>query len=488
MPLLLREKRAVYRGAVEPEEVAAGADVWEREEKGEAVLIEFPQATEPHLREEELVRLWEGQRFPREALKTREGEALQVVHRGRRNLAAGPDFLNAIIADERGRLLRGDVELHVRSSAFVTHGHHLDARYDNLVLHVVFHDDAGGATALRCGRRVAVVALAPWVARRAEQLRLWLAQPSSRIEPCRSAVACGGWPGVEEILSRLGQMRFRQKKARFATALRREGANQALYEGILRTLGYSRNQDAFARLARLLPYERLRQAHDREGLLAAEALLLGTAGLLPSQRGRLPDPALAHVAALERRWAKQHMEPVPRQLWQLSGLRPENHPARRLAGFARLLARWPSLVAGLPRSEEAEEPSSSRLLASWQVAADGFWRSHHDLSGGGRTSPGALIGRGRALEILVNAILPFTAAFAETRGITGLEQRALDLFLRLPSPGSYGGTRFLEDVLRPPAPENGGGACRQQGRLYLYDRYCATGECALCPLAGLGGD
>ena len=478
MPLLLRERRAQYRDAGgSAEEAREAADAG-------AHLIEFPAAAEPRLREDELVRLWEGQRFPREALRTRQGEGLQVVHRGRRNLAAGPDFLDAVIADERGRLLRGDVEMHVRASAFTAHGHHLDPRYDNVVLHVVFHDDAGEPTLLRCGRRTAVVALAPWVARRAEQLRLWLAQPSSWTEPCRSAIACSGWPEVGEMLSRLGQMRFRQKQARFAGALRRQGANQALYEGILRTLGYSRNQEAFARLAHLLPYERLRQALDHDGLTAAEALLLGSGGLLPGQRGQTAAPP--YVQALERRWARVPSRQVPPEVWQLSGLRPENHPARRLAGLARLLGRWPSLVAGLRSLEETDGPSQSRLLAAWQVPADGFWQSHHDLDGRGRPPFGALIGRGRALEVLINAVLPFAAAFGETRGLDALSRRALALFLRLPSAGSYGGTRFLESVLRPSGGDNLQGACRQQGRLYLYNHYCAAGECTICPLSGGG--
>jgi hypothetical protein len=471
MPLLLRETRARYEGNEEPQgETEAG------------VLIEFPAAAAPRLREEELVHLWEGQRFPREALRTRRGEALQVVHRGRRNPAAGPDFLDAVIADERGRLLKGDVELHVRASAFVAHGHHLDRRYDNVVLHVVFHDDCGEPTLLRCGRRAAVIALAPWVARRAEQLRLWLAQPSSWSEPCRSVIACGGWPEVARVLSRLGQMRFRQKKARFAGALRREGANQALYEGILRTLGYSRNQEPFAHLARLLPYERLRTALDREGPLAAEALLLGGAGLLPFQRGRTA--ASPHVAVLERRWAQEGTSQVPLEAWQLSGLRPENHPARRLAGLARLLSRWPSLVAALHSLDDTDGRPLSQFIAAWQVPADGFWQFNHSPDGGGRPPFGALIGRGRALELLINAVLPFAAAFGQARGLDSLSQRAPALFLRLPPSGSYGGTRFLESALRPSRPDNLEGACRQQGRLYLYNHYCAAGECSICPLAG----
>ncbi|MGD0114546.1 MAG: DUF2851 family protein [Dehalococcoidia bacterium] len=476
MPLLLGERRAGYD--------AAGAEEACPEKASEsALLLDFP-ASAPQLHEEELVRLWEGQRFPREALRLRDGQALQVVYRGRRNLSAGPDFLSALIADERGRLLKGDVELHVRSSAFVSHGHHLDPRYDNLILHVVFHDDVGAPTLLRCGRRVAVVALAPWVARRAEELRLWLAQPSSWSEPCRSAVARSGWPEVRGLLERLGQMRFRQKQARFAAVLRRQGANQTLYEGLLKALGYSRNEETFSRLAQAFPYEELRRTLDREGQTVAEALLFGRAGLLPSQR-RLKAAGSPYVSRLEELWARRRSEPPAPVLWQLSGLRPNNLPARRLAGFVRLLSRWPSLVAGLSLLEEADCLPLSKLLAAWQVPADGFWRNHHDLSEGSGAPAGALIGRGRALEMLTNVVLPFAAAWGEARSLDDLSRQALAVFLRLPSAGSYSGTRFLESNFRPLSGPDHRDACLQQGRLYLYRQYCSAGECTVCPLSAL---
>ncbi len=479
---LLRDRRAEYAGGPDSEGPEDGGPLehvgrLENETKG-GRLVEFPIAAGPRLREHELVRLWEGQRFPREALRTRQGAAIQVVHRGRRNPAAGPDFLDALIADESGRLLRGDVELHVRAADFVAHGHHLDPRYDNVILHVVFHDDGNGTTLLHCGRRAAVVALAPWVARRAEQLRLWLAQPSSWSEPCRSAIAMAGWPEVARLLRRLGQMRFRQKQAQYAGALRREGANQALYEGALRVLGYSGNQEPLSRLARLVPYEKLRATLDQEGVTGAEALLLGSAGLLPVCGGSPP----SYVVDLEKRWARSDGRRLGREVWQLNGLRPENHPTRRLAGLVRLVSRRPSLVAGLQTLEDGARVA--QLLAAWQVPADGFWASHQGLEGSGRPPFGALIGRGRALELLINALLPFAAAFSQARGLSGLSRRAIDLYLRLPASGSYGGTRFLESILHPPQPDNREGACRQQGRLYLYNRYCAAGECAICPLFG----
>ena len=430
-----------------------------------AVVVPFPAA--PALREDELVRLWEGQRFPREALRTRQGEALQVVHRGRRNLGAGPDFLRRhhrrrARAAAKGRRRAARPRQRLRG-----HGHHLDPRYDNVVLHVVFHDDAGEPTLLRCGRRVAVVALAPWVARRAEQLRLWLAQPVllDRALPERRRLRrlAGGRrdaqpPGSDAFPAEASALRGR------CVARAPTRPSTKAYCGPSATAATRRR---FARLAHLLPYERLRQALDRGGLVAAEALLLGSGGLLPGQRGLGGGvPLRAGTRKALGRGARRTALRAAR-VWATSAACDRTTtrrggwpvwPACSIAGRA--------LSPGLRSLEEADPDGPCRgSLAAWQVPADGFWQSHHDLDGRRAPPFGALIGRGRALEVLVNAVLPFAAAFGETRGLDALSQRALALFLRLPSrrllrrhplpgeraPSSRGGT-----TCRAPAASRGG--------------------------------
>ena len=112
-----------------------------------------PQIAPPPA-EATLAQLWAGQRFPASALVTRQGMPLRVLHPGWPGRGAGPDFRDAIIATPSDRLLRGDVELHVRASDFRAHGHHTDPRYNGVVLHLVFEDDAAADTRLASGRRV----------------------------------------------------------------------------------------------------------------------------------------------------------------------------------------------------------------------------------------------------------------------------------------------------------------------------------------------
>jgi hypothetical protein len=410
--------------------------------------------------EAELVRLWEGQRFPPQALVSGDGWPLGVVFPGRScSGGAGPDFRDAVI-EVCGRRVPGDVELHVLASAFRRHGHHRDHAYDNVILHVVFWDDDGENTSLASGRRVPVVALGPWVARRAEELQAWLYRPARWQEPCCSANQRLGSEAVAAILDDAGERRFQEKVATFAAALAQEDGEEVLYQGILEALGYSQNREPFRLLARALPWRQLRpciRAHPpQERVLAAEAILLGRAGFLGPLSEDLGAPSSwsAHRSGLES----------PVLLWRVVGIRPENHPARRLAGAARLLVRYlgRGLLAGLLEMVAKASVEGPRVLTTALRVDAG------------------LIGPGRADEMAVNVLLPFTLAWARARQDEPLAQAALTLYRRYPKLSPYGILRRLTAAL---SRELTAGARRQQGMLHLFNRYCCQGGCNRCPLA-----
>jgi len=417
--------------------------------------------------EAELVRLWEGQRFPPQALVSGDGAPLRVVFRGRScSGGAGPDFRDAVI-ELRGGRVRGDVELHVLASGFRRHGHHRDHAYDNVILHVVFWDDDGENTCLASGRRIPVVALGPWVARRAEELQAWLCRPALWQEPCSSARKRLGAEAVAAILDDAGDRRFQEKAAIFATALTEEDGEEILYRGILEALGYSQNREPFRLLARALPWRQLRariRAHPpQERVLAAEAIILGRAGFL-GDAAREQGALQPYRAELAERWRACSGPEAHPPSWRLAGMRPENHPARRLAGAARLLVHYlgKGLLAGLLEKVAEASVEGPRALTTALRADAG------------------LIGPGRADEIAVNVVLPFTLAWAQARQDKPLAQAALTLYQRYPKLPPYGILRRLTAAL---GRELTAGARRQQGILYLFHRYCRQGGCNRCPLA-----
>ena len=142
------------------------------------------------LNESELSWIWGGQRYPVGALQMVDGRALRVVNPGRPGLGAGPDFLDAVVEID-GVTVRGDVELHVRSSGFRAHGHDRDPAYDGVALHVVFRADDGAETGLSNGCRAPVAAFAPWFDTRRDELQRWLGAEALWQEP--AGTPCGAW-------------------------------------------------------------------------------------------------------------------------------------------------------------------------------------------------------------------------------------------------------------------------------------------------------
>jgi len=171
--------------------------------------------------------------------------------------------------------------------------------------------------------------------------------------------------------------------------------------------------------------------------------------------------------------------------WELTG-RPQNHPARRLAGAARLLANHVDggLGGGLLAAVIA---GPAALAGALRIPADGFWRDRDDLTSGHARLPAGLIGPGRAGELAVNVVLPFALAWGESHGDAPLAEAAVAVFRRYPRPSSYGVLKSLSAALGSRVTK---GARRQQGMLHLFRRYCRQGGCVgdaagqgRCPLA-----
>ena len=90
--------------------------------------------------------------------------------------------------------------------------------------------------------------------------------------------------------------------------------------------------------------------------------------------------------------------------WRLSGLRPANHPIRRIAGAAGLVQQFRKvgLTAGLRAICDANDHRNlTKALMKPSETGSG----------------GAVIGQGRARDLAVNVVLPFLqAADLQTAG------------------------------------------------------------------------
>ncbi len=412
------------------------------------------------------------------------GRSIEVVYPGRRTGLAGPDLQDAIISLDGGPVRRVDVEVHLHEASWEQHGHDTDARYAGELLHLVWTAARGGS-----GRPPYILAPRALAGGRARGGR-------------RTKTA--GWPcwddegGPAETAELRGAIRAagaRQHAERAAVLeshIEALGADQALYRAVMRALGYSANMRQFEAVAEAAPIELLGALAGpslRERRVRVEAELLGAAGLLPSQRGQ--DAEHPHVVMLEEAWAGTAPRAAPAvEDWTLAAVRPHNRPARRLAGAARLLSTAPlarrslaERVAGQVLA--ANDAGRGRDLAGWfevRVGPEDFWARHLDVGRAAARPLPALIGRGRSQELLVNAVLPFTAALGGWQGRPELVVAARAVLAGLGAVGWNRHTRYMADTLR--LERRGlGSALAQQGLLRIYRRWCRAKQCGECPAA-----
>ena len=91
------------------------------------------------MKEDFISYLWENKLLYNN-LVTIDGKTICIVNQGLKNANAGPDFLDARIMIGN-TLWAGNIEIHVKASDWIKHGHEADAAYNNVVLHVVYDYD-----------------------------------------------------------------------------------------------------------------------------------------------------------------------------------------------------------------------------------------------------------------------------------------------------------------------------------------------------------
>lgn len=429
---------------------------------------------------------WHEGRVP-STLRTVDGSVIEVVHRGTWSHGLGPDFGDALLLFDGRELRAGGVEIHLRTRGWIEHGHHLDPRYDAVVLHAVLRHD-GAETRRHDGALVPVVELAALLP---EPLPVATAVDWSRFggAVCASELARRQPAAIRGILANLGDRRLAAKSARLEARLTDAPPGDVLCAELWDGLGFSANRAPMRALAELLPLARIEAAlaavlpTSRSAL--ARGLLFGAAGFLPlaPADAALARLAPAAVAAAEAAWlrygAPWHGQSLPPTAWNRARVRPANHPAARLATAAALLAA-------------AQEGGGlqAALLTPLRTGADPVGTLRDLAAAGG--APG--LGQERAVGLSANALLPFALALAEQTGDAALTDAAARAWECLPAAEPNAVTRRAARQVAGDVRLGPLGARGQQGLIHLDTTLCAPRRCFECPIAhrvvgqGIGGD
>lgn len=445
------------------------------------VTLHEPPPDAPDVPEALVQDLWARQRFTTEDLTTTNDAAVQVLDPGALNTDAGPDFRNAHVRIEEIDW-RGHVEIHTTSGGWFEHEHHTDARYDSVILHVTLHADMWTGGLLRSDESpLPEIVLYP---RLETPLRELLHAFHTRADD--NALPCAPrWTEVPSTerrpwIHQLARERLAQKRDRLSVSSD-ESLETALHERLFAGLGYSKNDESMSTLAARTAPETLRSL---ETARAREALLLGTAGLIPEPSDLLDaDRATADYAMtlrdqFQRLQVRLGVTPMASTAWTFFRLRPNNFPPLRIAQAAAWYADG-ALLAGNPLSvlRTALECNNavSALRDTLEARPPDFWQTHYHLTKRAAEHDPSL-GPSRIDTLLVNAVAPVLLLDADRREDGAQAEAVLDLLRALPASGDRVVRRFQD------LGTDADSAFDAQGLHELYRNYCTKGRCLDCEI------
>jgi hypothetical protein len=374
------------------------------------------------MKEDLLQFIWENLLFNNSFLRTVEGEHIEIIKPGIIQTGQGPDLDNAVIRINE-QTWAGTVEIHIRSSDWMVHGHHSDPHYENVVLHVVHEDDLPARTS--GGRLVPTIELSDRICKDSQDMyeklmksRTWIPCAEQVKQVPRSLIAGSLTPLLDRRLAR------RSREIQEMLSAEDNDETEIFYRLLMRTFGLKENQEAFAMLARSLPLKLLRKYRDDQ--LRLEALLFGVAGFL--QVNFVDEYAKGLQQSFGMLSRAHSLKPIPLAMWKFGRVRPGNFPSVRLALFASLIRKLDGDLTKLILEKDVRQ--LRKLLA---VRASTEWDNRYTLNNLTKQSP-KRIGRSMADLVTANAVVPFLFARGSIQSLPSDLRQAHSLLQQMPAP------------------------------------------------------
>jgi len=216
---------------------------------------------------------------------------------------------------------------------------------------------------------------------------------------------------------------------------------------------------------------------------------LGLSGLLPAELSRTQKSADSYLRHVWDQWWREQDEfsdgVLPAGIWRLHGLRPTNHPQRRLA----LGAGW-SMLGDLPaclerwcRQDIEDKALPSSLMQVLQVEQDDFWSWHWTLRSRRLKRAHPLLGGTRETDLAMNVVLPWLWSRALEGHNEAMQQRLEHRYFQWPAGQDNSVLRLArERLLGGAGTKVPWGAATQQGLLQIVRDFCdhANSTCDSC--------
>jgi len=410
--------------------------------------------------------LWKYKKFIFLNLKTTSGQELILQNVGTHNTKnSGPDFFNALISIN-GQKWAGNVEIHCKSSDWYIHNHENDKSYDNVILHVVWEDDAEvfrkdntAIPALQLKDYVMPSTLAKYQTLFGSTNKKWI-----NCELQMSEVSSFVFSNWQE---RLYVERLEEKTILILELLKRSSNNweAVLFKLLAKSFGLTNNGEAFLSIANSLDFSIIQKCS--KNISTLEALFFGQSNLLNRDNQTIySEKLLEEYIFLKNKFQINNKGVIPVQFFRL---RPSNFPTIRLAQLAGLYFKNQRLFSDIIKTNSVEE-----FYHIFKANTSVFWDTHYTFCKESVTKK-KNITRSFMDLILINTIIPLKFVYAKHLG-KDPEEEIFELLAQL-SPEK---NSVIHNFIALKTPINN--AMHSQAMLQLKNNYCDKKACLKCAI------
>lgn len=408
--------------------------------------------------------LWKYKLFALKEYLTTDGQSIDIVDVGVENKNSGPDFENVKIKIGN-TLWVGAVEIHLKSSDWLKHGHTSDKIYDNVILHVVYENDVLIKDSR--GRNVPTFEVKNLIDKSLiDKYKYYL--NSSQTIVCNQSLSSIERLQVMAWLERLLIERLERRINMIESQLQINIAHkkEVFYHILAKAFGFKTNAQPMQLLAQSIPLSVL--AKHKDNLLQIEAILFGQAGFLDEHyEDEYPKMLQKEYQFLKHKFNLQSLCDI--SMWKFARMYPTGFPTIRIAQFANLVYKSKSLL-----SKVLEIQNIHQLIALFSVEASTYWDTHYRFDVLSMAKRKKILGEQSIYSLIINIILPFMFASSYWEDNLELRTKVFDFYAQIPIENNAIVRRFKS--LSPQLNS----AMHSQALIELYQNYCLEKRCLQC--------
>ncbi len=410
--------------------------------------------------------LWKHKKFEALRLKTTQQQAVSIHSVGLHNNDSGPDFFNAklVIGDQEWA---GNVEIHVKSSDWYVHQHEVDTAYDNVILHVVWEDDA--VIYRNDNTIIPTLELKYYTSNHLlSNYKQLLKSSSLRWINCEKNFADVDTFVFNNWIERLYFDRLEQKAITIQNLLQKTNYNweAVLFKILAKSFGLKVNGDAFSSIASSFDFAIFRKLQSNP--LQMEALIFGQSKLLHKD---CQDPYFLSLSNaynyLKCKYNICNEGVLPLKFFRL---RPPNFPTIRLSQLVSLYANELNLFSKLMAIN-----SIADFYKIFSVKTSKYWETHYSFESKSKSRV-KITTKSFIDLLLINAIIPLKYCYSKHIG-KAIDEDLINLISDIKSEKNSIINKY--NSLKKDVSKS---ALQSQALLHLKTNYCELNKCLQCAI------